>query len=74
MSEISPKPGSVSTIIRSYKSAVTRHARKINPNFAWQSRFWDHVIRNDSSFQKIRQYIINNPKKWEIDRFYKNKV
>ncbi|MFP4041189.1 MAG: transposase, partial [Bacteroidales bacterium] len=39
MSNISPKPGSVSTIIRSYKSIVTKHARKINPAFAWQSRF-----------------------------------
>jgi REP element-mobilizing transposase RayT len=33
MSKISPKPGSISTIIRSYKSAVTKQARLINANF-----------------------------------------
>ncbi|MFC2110842.1 hypothetical protein ACFLQ5_00160 [Bacteroidota bacterium] len=32
----------VSSIIGSYKSAVTKHARKTNPNFAWQPRFHDH--------------------------------
>ncbi len=70
MSNISPKPGSVSTIIRSYKSIVTKHARKINPVFAWQSRFYDHIIRNDESYGRIRQYINDNPEKWKQDRFY----
>ncbi|MFP4622282.1 MAG: transposase, partial [Bacteroidales bacterium] len=70
MSNISPKPGSVSTIIRSYKSIVTKHARKINPAFAWQSRFYDHIIRNDRSYERIKQYIIDNPKNWKNDRFY----
>ncbi|MFW6145457.1 MAG: transposase, partial [bacterium] len=70
MSNISPKPGSVSTIIRSYKSIVTKHARKINPAFAWQSRFYDHIIRNDRSYERIKQYIIDNPKNWKHDKFY----
>jgi len=69
MSNISPKPGSISTIIRSYKSIVTKHARKINPAFAWQPRFYDHIIRNDESYGRIRQYITENPKNWEKDRF-----
>lgn len=69
MAGISPKTGSLSSIIRSYKSQVTKMARPINPNFAWQSRFWDHIIRNDESYQRIKQYIINNPKKWGEDKF-----
>jgi REP element-mobilizing transposase RayT len=69
MSEISPKPGSISTIIRSYKSAVTRWARENwDGEFAWQERFYDHIIRNDKSFEAIRTYICNNPIKWEIDQ------
>ncbi len=60
----------ISSIIGSYKSIVTRHARKINPVFAWQSWFWDHIIRENKSYQRIRQYIINNPKKWESDCFF----
>jgi len=69
MSIISPKPGSLATIIRSYKSAVTRWCGKNNcPQFAWQPRFYDHIIRNEKSLIAIRQYIYNNPAKWEIDR------
>jgi REP element-mobilizing transposase RayT len=69
MSVISPKPGSLGTIMRSYKSAVTRWCGKNSyPQFAWQSRFYDHIIRNEKSLMAIRQYIYNNPAKWEIDR------
>ncbi|MCF7809127.1 MAG: transposase [Candidatus Marinimicrobia bacterium] len=65
MSSISPKPGSLSTIIRSYKSAVTRDVRKIDPNFTWQARFHDQVIRDPEQHERIRQYILNNPTKWD---------
>ena len=56
----------VSSIIGSYKSIVTKQSRKTNVLFAWQSRFYDHIIRNESSLHAVRQYIINNPSKWEI--------
>ena len=46
MSSISPIPGSVSTIIRSYKSAVTKYCNRLGLEFKWQSRFYDHIIRN----------------------------
>jgi putative transposase len=69
MSEISPKAGSLSTIIRSYKSAVTKLAGEGGfKEFAWQSRFYDHIIRDEKAFDKIRQYIFNNPANWELDR------
>ncbi len=73
-SEISPKSKSVSTIIRSYKSAVTKHARRLQYDFAWQTRFHDHIIRNNNSFNRISEYIINNPANWEQDKFYKNLI
>ncbi|MFB2773422.1 transposase [Pelatocladus sp. BLCC-F211] len=69
MSDISPKPGSLGAIARSYKSAVTRRCRENGHNhFAWQSRFYDHIIRADGSLDRIREYIINNPTKWEEDK------
>jgi len=69
MSEISPKAGSLSTIIRSYKSAVTRFTGLNGFNgFAWQSRFYDHILRDENSFNNIRQYIFDNPVKWELDK------
>jgi REP element-mobilizing transposase RayT len=38
------------------------------PNFAWQQRFFDKIIRADGSVDKIREYIINNPLKWDYDK------
>ena len=68
-SRISPRPGSLSAIIRSYKSAVTRQVRQSGRrDFAWQPRFYEHIIRNDKSLCKIRCYIRNNPLEWDKDR------
>ncbi len=69
MSQISPKPKSLPTIIGSFKSIATKTIRKYhNINFQWQYRFYDHIIRNNKSLNKIRNYIINNPEKWARDR------
>jgi putative transposase len=61
----------ISSIVGSYKSIVTKMSRQINPNFGWQSRFHDHIIRNSESFEKIQHYIEQNPSKWKEDTFYK---
>ncbi len=68
MAKISPKRGSLATIIRSYKSAVTKKSREKFPYFAWQPRFHDHIIRDETSLNKIRKYIILNPELWDRDR------
>ena len=66
-----PIPGSISVIIQQYKSSVTRIVNKNNiSHFKWQSRFYEHIIRNELSFQKIADYIINNPKNWQDDDFF----
>ena len=64
----------VSSIIGSYKSAVTKHAHRLGFKFQWQTRFHDHIIRDEESFNRISEYIINNPKKWEKDKFYENNI
>jgi hypothetical protein len=74
MSRISPKPNSVSTIVRSYKSAVTNHVHRLGCEFEWQSRFYDNIIRNDKSFQNISSYIIHNPANWQEDKFSMNRL
>jgi REP element-mobilizing transposase RayT len=69
MSQLSPKSGSLSTIIRSYKSSVTRWCKQNNyNNFTWQPRFYEHIIRNNESLDNTRKYIINNPLKWSKDK------
>ncbi|RYY69904.1 MAG: transposase [Chitinophagaceae bacterium] len=69
----SPKPGSISTIIRSYKSVVTKNAHYSNKEFQWHSRFHDHIIRNSESFERIQNYIADNPANWGKDKFSKRK-
>jgi len=70
MAKISPKSRAVSTIIRSYKSVVSKHAHFIHPYFNWQTRFHDHIIRNSKSFERIQNYIESNPANWDKDKFY----
>ena len=48
MASISSKPYFISTIIRSYKSAVTKHAHRLGYEFAWQTRFYDNIIHSSS--------------------------
>lgn len=61
---------SISAIIGSYKSAVTKHANRLGLKNGWQVRFHDHIIRDDADYQRISDYIINNPKNWEDDKFF----
>ena len=62
----------ISKIIRWYKGRCSFECRKINPNFGWQTRFHDHIIRNAKSFDTIQNYIFENPLNWKNDKFYKN--
>ena len=36
----------------------------------WQRSFYDHVVRDEQDLQYIREYIVNNPIKWNLDRYY----
>ena len=68
MVAISPKSGSVSRVIGSYKSAVTKHAHRLGYEFKWQTRFYDHIIRNENDYFRISNYIKNNPHNWDNDK------
>jgi len=70
-SQISPKPNSLSSIVRSFKSAVTKRAKENNfIDFAWPPRFYDRIIRNERELFNIRNYIEQNPLKWELEKNY----
>jgi len=66
-----PAPTSLASIIGAFKSAV---ARRINSSKGtpgarvWQRNFYEHVIRDETSLNRIREYIINNPLNWEMDQ------
>jgi REP element-mobilizing transposase RayT len=59
----------LSRIVRWYKGRSSFEIRKVNPVFQWQSRFHDHIIRNDATYRRINDYIETNPANWNKDRF-----
>ena len=60
-----PQSKNLGSIIRGYKSAVTTQVRiSGNTDFAWQSRFHEHIIRGERAFKNIQRYINNNPVNW----------
>jgi REP element-mobilizing transposase RayT len=65
-----PQSKNLASIIRGFKSSVTTHARKNDIVFAWQLRFYDHVIRSIDDYNRISNYIINNPANWHKDRHF----
>ena len=61
-------PKSLSSIIRAYKAAVTMWCNQNqHQNFKWQRSFYDHIIRNSESLDRICEYIRYNPMQWSED-------
>lgn len=60
-----PSP-TLSAVIGLYKSGVSRAVGCP----VWQKSFYDRVIRNVTDYQRIWQYIENNPLQWELDELY----
>ena len=60
---------SLGSIIGQFKLVVTKKIRKTGlADFKWQRNYYEHIIRNERELQKIHEYIIHNPLKWEEDR------
>jgi REP element-mobilizing transposase RayT len=61
----------IGAIIRGYKSSVTKQSNELGfDGKLWQRNYYEHIIRNEQSFQTISEYIMNNPAKWVDDKFY----
>src|SRR5262249_892587 len=62
--------GSLSAIVRSFKSAVTKRINEVRDTPGapvWQGRFYDKIIRNETMLNAIQQYIEANPANWAFD-------
>ena len=68
-----PQRKNLASIIRGFKSACTKQINQTlhNTSFAWQPLFHEHIIRDAASYQKIENYIVNNPSNWKEDVLYK---
>lgn len=63
--------GRLSTVVGSYKSAITKYAHQRRITFAWQSRFFEHIIKHQEEYNLIAEYIQNNVAKWYLDKYNK---
>jgi putative transposase len=69
--EMKLRADSLGAIMNQFKGECTKRIRRhLMPEFCWQERFHDHIIRNEKSLQSIREYIINNPMQWEQDKYH----
>ncbi len=68
-----PTSDSIPTIVRLFKSATTKRINEYRntPTVSvWQRNYYEHIIRNNTELKHIRNYIENNPIKWENDKYY----
>ena len=66
-----PLASSLGTIVTSFKSATTKQINNLRQTpgvSVWQRNYYEHVIRNEQSLDRIREYIVNNPARWDFDR------
>jgi len=60
---------SLGAIVGQFKAICTKRIRKAGfDDFAWQPRFFDHIIRNNDSLISKRDYILDNPSRWEQEK------
>jgi len=61
----------LSEIVRVFKSFSSRriNALRGTPGLTfWQRGYYEHIVRDDKSLDRIREYIVNNPRRWELDQ------
>ena len=61
---------SLPRVVQSFKSAASRLAvlSGLCEGSLWQRGYHDHVIRDEEELMAYRQYILDNPRQWELDR------
>jgi putative transposase len=63
-------PRSVGSFVAGFKSAVTKRINEMRgtPGLPlWQRNYYEHIIRNEEDLNHVRQYVVDNPARWEHD-------
>ncbi|MFZ1344403.1 transposase [Thiothrix eikelboomii] len=68
------KPGTARTlgsVVRGFKIGVTKWFRAHTEiHSVWQRNYYEHIIRNETAYLKIADYIQTNPYRWEDDTYH----
>jgi putative transposase len=64
------RPGSLGAIVQNFKSVSTRRVNQMNGTHGpplWQRNYYERVIRNERELNNVREYIEENPSRWQFD-------
>jgi REP element-mobilizing transposase RayT len=64
-------PRSLGSFVAGYKAIVTKRVnalRRTEGAAVWHRNYYEHVIRDEVSLLQMREYVANNPAKWDLDR------
>ena len=70
----SPTLGQVVAYFKYQSTKSINQHRDMPGTRVWQRNYYDHVIRDDTDLQRIRQYIADNPMQWELDQLHPNNL
>ena len=69
------KPKTLGRLIGVFKTVSTKQINLISNVLGtpvWQRNYYEHIIRNEESLNKIREYVVNNPLSWQNDQLHPN--
>ncbi len=62
----------IGSVVRGFKIGVTKWFRQhTNIYTVWQRNYYEHIVRDEMELNRIREYIYENPMKWENDENYR---
>jgi REP element-mobilizing transposase RayT len=64
-------PSGLGTFVGGFKSATTKRMNELRRTPGapvWQRNYYEHVVRDEHSLNRIREYIAGNPARWDVDR------
>jgi len=65
-----PPSGSLGAIVGSFKAATAKrinNIRKTPGASVWQRSYYEHIIRDEDDLRRVRQYVLDNPRRWAQD-------
>ena len=68
--QVKDEQGTRPTTLSAFVGSFKRFCNKSCGEDLWQSRSYDHVVRNEKDYQRIWEYIDNNPTRWTEDSLY----
>ncbi len=69
-SATAPPSGSLGAIVGSFKAATAKRINNMRGSPGapvWQRNYYEHIIRDEGDLARIRQYIRDNPARWDED-------